>query len=248
MFFCRMMINGRRITSMIHNKINNNNYFRHELKILGMQVMVHECVVIIMMQNKFDNAFEKMDLTLLNSLLRIFVHLYVAAKNITAVSYKDMQHTNSYDIIITHGLQFASFIFHYFALVLDLLVIGLTRASEVAGPPEIGIPEYEIKQDAPKKVGAESNEQEQGQTQAQSGGAKKYMISEYRCIMKCMFYAIVRDTCRTKEMYNWDIAIEMMFAFGILRSLFCLFLRWLLNTWYCVCSSYCFSHVNTIIN
>ena len=75
-----------------------------------------------------------MDLTLLNCLLRIFVHPYVVAKNNIAVSYKDILHTNSYGII--RGLQLASFIFQYFAIVLDSLVIGLTRASEIAGPPE----------------------------------------------------------------------------------------------------------------
>lgn len=34
---------------------------------------------------------------------------------------------------LIRGLQFASFIFQYYGLVLDLLVLGLTRASEIAG-------------------------------------------------------------------------------------------------------------------
>lgn len=42
-------------------------------------------------------------------------------------------HTNSYGLV--RGLQFASFIFQYYGLVLDLLLLGLTRASEIAGPP-----------------------------------------------------------------------------------------------------------------
>ena len=50
---------------------------------VGMQVMVHECVV--MMQSKFENVFEKRDLSLINRVLRIFVHPYtadyMAAKN-----------------------------------------------------------------------------------------------------------------------------------------------------------------------
>lgn len=46
-----------------------------------------------------------------------------------------MNHTNSYGLI--RGLQFASFIFQYYGLILDLLVLGLTRASELAGPPEV---------------------------------------------------------------------------------------------------------------
>lgn len=46
-----------------------------------------------------------------------------------------MNHTNSYGII--RGLQFASFIVQYYGLVLDLLVLGLQRASEMAGPPQL---------------------------------------------------------------------------------------------------------------
>jgi pre-mRNA-processing factor 8 len=46
-----------------------------------------------------------------------------------------MNHTNSYGLI--RGLQFASFIFQYYGLVLDLLVLGLTRASELAGAPDL---------------------------------------------------------------------------------------------------------------
>lgn len=48
---------------------------------------------------------------------------------------QDMNHTNSYGII--RGLQFASFIVQYYGLVLDLLVLGLQRASEMAGPPQM---------------------------------------------------------------------------------------------------------------
>jgi pre-mRNA-processing factor 8 len=50
-------------------------------------------------------------------------------------SPQDMNHTNSYGII--RGLQFASFIVQYYGLVLDLLVLGLQRASEMAGPPQM---------------------------------------------------------------------------------------------------------------
>ena len=51
------------------------------------------------------------------------------------ISFQDMNHTNSYGII--RGLQFASFIVQYYGLVLDLLVLGLMRASEMAGPPQM---------------------------------------------------------------------------------------------------------------
>ena len=51
------------------------------------------------------------------------------------MSSQDMNHTNSYGII--RGLQFASFIVQYYGLVLDLLVLGLQRASEMSGPPQL---------------------------------------------------------------------------------------------------------------
>lgn len=80
-----------------------------------------------------------MDLTLLNRLLRLILDHniadYMTAKNNVVIAYKDMAHTNAYGII--RGLQFASFIVQYYGLVLDLLLLGLTRASEVAGPPQV---------------------------------------------------------------------------------------------------------------
>lgn len=95
-----------------------------------------ECVV--MMQASFEKMFEKMDLTLLNRLLRLILDHniadYMTAKNNVVISYKDMSHTNSYGLI--RGLQFSSFIVQYYGLVLDLLMLGLTRASELAGPPQ----------------------------------------------------------------------------------------------------------------
>lgn len=96
-----------------------------------------ECVV--MMQSTLEKLFEKVDLTLLNRLLRLIVDHniadYMTAKNNVVIAYKDMAHTNSYGII--RGLQFASFITQYYGLVLDLLLLGLTRASELAGAPNL---------------------------------------------------------------------------------------------------------------
>ena len=96
-----------------------------------------ECVV--MLQTRFERMFEKMDLTMLNRLMRLIVDHniadYVTAKNNVVISYKDMSHTNSYGLI--RGLQFASFVSQYYGLILDLLVLGLTRASEIAGPPQM---------------------------------------------------------------------------------------------------------------
>lgn len=54
-----------------------------------------------------------------------------AAKNNVVIAYKDMAHTNSYGLI--RGLQFAGFITQYYGLVLDLLLLGLTRASGECG-------------------------------------------------------------------------------------------------------------------
>jgi pre-mRNA-processing factor 8 len=53
------------------------------------------------------------------------------SKNNIVVSFKDMMHTNTYGLV--RGLQFASFTFQYYGLILDLLLLGLTRASEIAG-------------------------------------------------------------------------------------------------------------------
>lgn len=93
-----------------------------------------QCLVLL--ETKFEKVFEKVDLTLLNRLLRLIVDHniadYMTTKNNIVINYKDMNHTNSYGLI--HGLQFTSFIFQYYGLVLDLLVLGLTRASEFAGP------------------------------------------------------------------------------------------------------------------
>ena len=96
-----------------------------------------ECNVLL--ESKFEKLYEKIDLTLLNRLLRLIVDHniadYMTAKNNVVINYKDMNHTNSYGIV--RGLQFSSFIAQYYGLVLDLLVLGLQRASEMAGPPQM---------------------------------------------------------------------------------------------------------------
>ncbi|KAI3935633.1 hypothetical protein MKW98_022641 [Papaver atlanticum] len=87
---------------------------------------------------KLEKFYEKIDLTMLNRLLRLVLDHniadYVTAKNNVVLSYKDMNHTTSYGLI--RSLQFASFVVQYYGLVLDLLLLGLTRASEIAGPPQ----------------------------------------------------------------------------------------------------------------
>ena len=83
-----------------------------------------------------DKVYEKIDPTLLNRLLRLIMDHnladYMTTKNNVVVSYKDMSHTNSYGFI--RGFQFASFVFQYYGLVLDLCVLGKQRAFELAGP------------------------------------------------------------------------------------------------------------------
>mmetsp|Transcript_39302 Transcript_39302/g.60007 ORF Transcript_39302/g.60007 Transcript_39302/m.60007 type:complete len:337 (+) Transcript_39302:897-1907(+) len=57
----------------------------------------------------------------------------MTTKNNVVIHYKDMSHTNSYGLI--RGLQFSSFVFQYYGLILDLLMMGLQRSAELAGPP-----------------------------------------------------------------------------------------------------------------
>ncbi|KAJ1846060.1 pre-mRNA-splicing factor 8, partial [Coemansia sp. RSA 486] len=91
----------------------------------------------VMLEAKLARVFEKIDLTLLNRLLRLVVDHnladYMTAKNNVVISFKDMNHVNLYGLV--RGLQFAPFIFQYYAMVIDLLLLGLPRASEIAGPP-----------------------------------------------------------------------------------------------------------------
>ncbi|KND02430.1 pre-mRNA-processing-splicing factor 8 [Spizellomyces punctatus DAOM BR117] len=93
----------------------------------------------VMMETKLSKVYEKIDLTLLNRLLRLIVDHniadYMTAKNNIVLNYKDMNHVNAYGLI--RGLQFGSFIFQYYGLILDLLILGLHRASEMAGPPAV---------------------------------------------------------------------------------------------------------------
>ncbi|GAA5932751.1 U4/U6-U5 snRNP complex subunit PRP8 [Sporobolomyces koalae] len=93
----------------------------------------------VMMETQLSKVYEKIDLTLLNRLLRLIMDHnladYCTAKNNIVLTYKDMSHVNGYGMI--RGLQFSSFIFQYYGLILDLLILGLSRASEMAGPPQM---------------------------------------------------------------------------------------------------------------
>ncbi|GAO50212.1 PRP8 pre-mRNA processing factor 8 [Saitoella complicata NRRL Y-17804] len=95
--------------------------------------------VNVMLETSLSKVYEKIDLTLLNRLLRLILDHniadYMTAKNNIVLNYKDMNHVNAYGLI--RGLQFSAFIFQYYGLILDLLVLGLERASEMAGPPQM---------------------------------------------------------------------------------------------------------------
>lgn len=90
----------------------------------------------VMLEMKLEEMTQKIDFTLLNRLLRLIVDPniadYLTAKNNVVINYKDMSHVNKYGLI--RGLQFSSFIFQYYGLVMDLLLLGLDRATELAGP------------------------------------------------------------------------------------------------------------------
>ncbi|KAF7327512.1 Pre-mRNA-processing-splicing factor 8 [Mycena kentingensis (nom. inval.)] len=93
-----------------------------------------ECNVLT--ETVLSKVYEKIDLTLLNRLLRLILDHnladYITAKNNTVLTYKDMAHTNAFGLI--RGFQFSAFVFQYYGLVLDLLILGLKRASEMAAP------------------------------------------------------------------------------------------------------------------
>ena len=94
-----------------------------------------ECNVMI--ETQLSKVYEKIDLTLLNRLLRLIMDHnladYITAKNNVQLNYKDMNHNNHYGMI--RGLQFSAFVFQYYGLVIDLLLLGLHRATDLAGPP-----------------------------------------------------------------------------------------------------------------
>lgn len=96
-----------------------------------------QCNVIL--QTTLNKLAEKIDFTLLNHLLRLVMDPniadYITAKNNVNFNYKDMNHINQYGLI--RGLKFASFVYQYYALNTDLMILGSERAAEIAGPPDM---------------------------------------------------------------------------------------------------------------
>ncbi|GIQ91531.1 pre-mRNA-processing-splicing factor 8, partial [Kipferlia bialata] len=80
---------------------------------------------------------ENCDLTLLGRLLRLVMDHnmadYITAKCSVQLQFKDMSHTNRVGIL--RGLQFAPFVAQFYGLVIDLLILNLKRASDIAGDP-----------------------------------------------------------------------------------------------------------------
>ncbi|EEA07181.1 Mov34/MPN/PAD-1 family protein [Cryptosporidium muris RN66] len=93
----------------------------------------------VLVETQYDQIMEKVDLTLLNRLLRLIMDHnladYVTSKSNINISYKDMNYLNSYGFI--RGLQFASFVCQYYSLIIDLLLLGLSRANQIAGPSSL---------------------------------------------------------------------------------------------------------------
>ncbi|KAI5962637.1 PRP8 [Candida pseudojiufengensis] len=89
----------------------------------------------VMMESKLSQFSEKIDFTLINRLLRLIMDTniadYITSKNNVNLTYKDMNYVNQYGII--RGLQCSSFVYQYYGLIVDLLILGLDRASELAG-------------------------------------------------------------------------------------------------------------------
>ncbi|AOW02650.1 uncharacterized protein YALI1_C15021g [Yarrowia lipolytica] len=92
----------------------------------------------VMLETSLSKIWEKIDFTFLQYLLRLIMDenlaKYIIAKNNVRLTYKDMSHTNNYGLL--RGLQFSSFVVQYYGLVADLLILGLTRASQMAGDPK----------------------------------------------------------------------------------------------------------------
>ncbi|CAK7904636.1 pre-mRNA-splicing factor 8 [[Candida] anglica] len=90
----------------------------------------------VIVETSLSKLAENIDLTLLNRLLRLIVDPniadYVTAKNNISLTYKDMSHVNQQGLI--RGLQFSGFVLQYYGLAIDLLLLGLERASQLAGP------------------------------------------------------------------------------------------------------------------
>lgn len=90
----------------------------------------------VMFHTTLNRVSENIDFTVLKRLLGLIIDPmivdYIIAKNNIFLSYKDMSHLNSVGLI--RGLQFSSFVYQFYCLAIDLLILGIDRANELAGP------------------------------------------------------------------------------------------------------------------
>jgi pre-mRNA-processing factor 8 len=88
----------------------------------------------VMMETVLAKVYEKIDLTLLNRLLRLILDHnladYITAKNNPVLTYKDMSHVNTFGMI--RGLQFSAFVFQYYGLVLVSLASSVATRRKVS--------------------------------------------------------------------------------------------------------------------
>lgn len=93
-----------------------------------------DCVVAV--QATLENFYDNIDWKLMRSLLNLIMHPelvnYICARHDVRLEYKDMSHDHSFGLI--RGFQFSGFVAQYWGLVVDLLLIGTERASQLAGP------------------------------------------------------------------------------------------------------------------
>ncbi|KAH3899328.1 probable Pre-mRNA-splicing factor 8 [Saccharomycodes ludwigii] len=89
----------------------------------------------VLLETSLQQLTENIDFTLLNRLLRLIMDPnmadYITAKNNVKINFKDMSYVNKYGLI--RGLFFATFIYQYYGLMVDLLLLGPDRAHELAG-------------------------------------------------------------------------------------------------------------------
>ncbi|EDO19221.1 hypothetical protein Kpol_1050p81 [Vanderwaltozyma polyspora DSM 70294] len=91
----------------------------------------------VLLETTLQDITEKIDFTLLNRLLRLVLDPniadYMTSKNNVIINYKDMSYVNKYGLL--RGLQFAPFIYQFYGLMIDLLILGKERATDLAGSP-----------------------------------------------------------------------------------------------------------------
>ena len=87
----------------------------------------------VYVETQLHNLAENMEGSLLNEMLRLVVDRsiadYMLARNNIEIAYKDMRYTNSYGLV--RGLLFSPFVYQLWGLLMDLSILGLSRADEL---------------------------------------------------------------------------------------------------------------------